>query len=234
MMSLAGKPARSREQLVGTSANFDAARERVGLPALVERHHDDRGAISPNESRLAQKFLLARLERDGVHHALALGAFQPGFEHAPFRAVDHEGHARDLRLAPDQVQKPRHGRFGIEHALVEIDVDEVGAVCDLLARDRDRAVEVAAQDELRKLWRTGDVGALAHDDEAELRRHVQRLESGQTQCGRGRGAPDPWSRRHRGAKAPPTLAVAAAAVRGPQRQISRCAPASCRSSRRPG
>ncbi len=53
MMSLAGNPARSVSRFVGAPANFDAPRERVGLAALVERHHDRRRAVTPNESRLS-------------------------------------------------------------------------------------------------------------------------------------------------------------------------------------
>jgi hypothetical protein len=67
-------------------------------------------------------------------------AFQPGFDHAPFRGVDHHRHACDVRLAADQVQEARHRRFGVQQTLVHVDVDDLGAVGDLLARDLDRFV----------------------------------------------------------------------------------------------
>src|SRR3546814_9448048 len=40
-----GRETDAGEQLVGALANLDLAFHRVGLPDLVERHHDDRGAI---------------------------------------------------------------------------------------------------------------------------------------------------------------------------------------------
>ena len=43
------------------------------------------------------------------------------------------GTAGDVRLAGDQVEEFFHGGFRIEHALVHVDVDDLGAVLDLLA-----------------------------------------------------------------------------------------------------
>jgi hypothetical protein len=60
---------------------------------------------------------------------------QAGLDHAPLRAVDHDRHARDLGLAGDQVQEAHHRRLAVEHGLVHVDVDHLGAVLDLLARD---------------------------------------------------------------------------------------------------
>ena len=53
----------------------------------------------------------------------------------------------------------------VEHALVHVDVDDLGAVLDLLARDVERGLVVAVQDQARELGRAGDVGALADVDE---------------------------------------------------------------------
>ena len=82
---------------------------------------------------------------------------------------------------PIKIQKARHGRFRIDHSFVHVDVENVGAALHLLARDSERAFEIAGQDQFRKLWRAGDVGALADDDETHLRRDVERLEPGELQ-----------------------------------------------------
>ena len=161
--------------------------KRIGLAAFVESHHDHRRAVSPNESGLAQKFLFAILQRDRIDDPFALDAFQAGFDHAPFRAVDHDRHARDVRFAPDQIQEAGHRRFGIDHSFVHVDVENVRAALDLLARDHERALEIAGQNQLRKLRRAGDVGPFADDDETDFRRDVERLETGEMQCGRDFG-----------------------------------------------
>ena len=43
-----GREAVGDEQVVGALANLDLARPGVGLPGLVERHDDHRGAIAAN------------------------------------------------------------------------------------------------------------------------------------------------------------------------------------------
>ena len=39
-----------------------------------------------------------------------------------------------------QVEERRHRLLAVEHALVHVDVEDVGAAAHLLARDRERAV----------------------------------------------------------------------------------------------
>ncbi len=92
-------------------------------------------------------------------------AFQPGLDHRPFRGIDHDRHAGDVRLGRDQIEEGDHGLLGIEHALVHIDVEQVGAVLDLLARNFERAGIVVGFDQLAEARRAGDVGPLANHDE---------------------------------------------------------------------
>ena len=166
------------QEIVGARADFDLAFEGVGLAAFIERHHDNSRAITPDQARLTEKFLLAILQADGIHDRLALDAFESRFDHAPFRAVDHDRNARDFRFAPDQVQEARHGRFRIDHSLVHVHVEKVRAALDLLARHGQRAFEIVCQDQFRKLGRARDIGPLANHHETELRRNLQRLEPG--------------------------------------------------------
>src|SRR3546814_13856236 len=58
-----------------------------------------------------------------------------------------------------------HRLFRVEQALVHVDVDDLGAVLDLLARDLDGCGIIARHDQLLEAGRTGTVGALADIDE---------------------------------------------------------------------
>ena len=55
--------------------------------------------------------------------------------------------------------------LGVEQALVHVDVDDLRAGLDLLARDLDRGRVVAVEDQLLEARRAGDVGPLADVDE---------------------------------------------------------------------
>ena len=163
--------------MVSACADVDLALEIVGLALFVECHHDYGRAITPDQSRLAQEFLFAVFQTDRIHDCFALHAFQSGLDHVPLRAVDHDWDSCDLRFARDQIQKPRHRRFRIDHSFVHIDVENVGPALYLLARHHQCAVEIPAQDQFRKFWRARDVGALANHRKAELGGDVQRLET---------------------------------------------------------
>ena len=53
-----------------------------GLALLVERHHDDGGAVAADEPGLVEELLLALLQADRVDDRLALHALQPGLDDA--------------------------------------------------------------------------------------------------------------------------------------------------------
>ncbi len=179
-----------REHFVAPFADRRLALERVRLPLLVERHDDDRRAVPLHQSRLPHELGLAFLERDGVDDRLALDAFQPGLDDFPFRGIDHQRDPGDVGLRCDEGKKAHHGRFRVEHRLVHVDVDDLGAVLHLLARDLDGPGEVAGEDQLGEGARAGDVGALADVDEQRLVVDGQRLEPGQAQRPRRRTSVD--------------------------------------------
>jgi len=131
------------QQFIGPSADRHLARAGVGLPLFVERHHHDRGAIGAHQLGLTQEFGLAFLHRDRIDDPLALHAFQAGLDDREFRGIDHDWHARDVRLGGDEVEELDHRRRRIDEALVHIDVDDLGAVGDLIARHHQRAGEIA-------------------------------------------------------------------------------------------
>ena len=153
------------QDAVRALADLGLALEGVGLALLVEGHHDRRGAVAAHQPGLAAELVLAFLHRDRVDDALALQALQAGLDHAPLRRVDHHRHAGDLGLAGHEVQEAHHRRLAVEHRLVHVDVDDLRAVLDLLARDGQRLLELAGQDHAGERLRAGDVGALADVDE---------------------------------------------------------------------
>src|SRR5581483_491493 len=90
------------EELVRALADRDLAFDRLRLALLVEGHDDDAGAVAQHGARLVEERLLALLEAERVDDAFALQALEPGFEHCPARAVDHDRQPRDLRLGGDE------------------------------------------------------------------------------------------------------------------------------------
>src|SRR5699024_4409699 len=67
----------------------------------------------------------------------------------------------------------------VDHALVHVDVDHLGAVLDLLSSHRERGVVVVGLDEVAESCRPGDVGALADVDEKGVVVDGERLQAGQ-------------------------------------------------------
>ena len=153
------------EDAVSALADLGLALVGVGLAFFVEGHHDCGRAVAAHEFRLMRERGDAFLQRDRVDDALALDALEAGFDDLPLRAVDHDRHARDLRLAGNQMQEAHHRGLAVEHGLVHVDVDDLRAVFDLLARDGERLLELAVEDQTRERFRSGDVGALADVDE---------------------------------------------------------------------
>ena len=136
------------------------------MALLVEGHHHDGGAIAQQLAARCKKGLLALLQGDGVDDRLALHTFEPGLDHRPFRGIDHDRHAGNIRFGGDQVEERHHRLFGIEQALVHVDVEDLRAVFDLAARHGEGGGIIAGLDQLAKLQRARDIGALTNIDEA--------------------------------------------------------------------
>ena len=177
MMSLGSKPDLLGEQPVGALADLDLALGGVGLSDLVEGHHDDARAVALHQAGLGEEVGLAFLEADRVRDALALDALEAGLDHRPLRAVDHHRDPRDLGLGGDQVEEGRHRLLGIEHALVHVDVEQVGARAHLVERHLGGLPEVALLDQVREAARAGDVGALADHREVRVGADREGLEA---------------------------------------------------------
>ena len=169
------------EDVVGACGDRRLAFKGVGLAGLVEGHDHDRRAVAAHEPGMMDEGVLALLERDRIHHRLALHAFEAGLDHGEFRGVDHQRHPGDVGLRSDQVEEGGHRLLGIEQALVHVHVDDLGAVLDLVAGDGERGRIIAGGDELAETRRAGDVGALADIHERDLRRQRERFEPGEPQ-----------------------------------------------------
>ncbi len=96
-------------------------------------------------------------------------ALQARLDHAPLGAVDHHRDPRDVGFGGDALQEGRHRLLAVEQGLVDVDVEDLGAVLDLVARDLDGGVIVAGEDQLLEARGAGDVAALADIDEARAR-----------------------------------------------------------------
>jgi len=191
MMSLGAKTAPVLRELV-SSAQISVFRFKLSAwprssNAMTMTAAPYRRTFLADEGTLPRPFFRA----DRVDNGFPLNRISAGFDHAPLRAVDHKRHARDFRLAANQIQKSRHGTFGVNHALIHIHVEDVGSAADLLPRDSERAVKILAQDQFENLGGTSDVGSLAHDNKPHLGRNVERFESGQLE-GRALSRPDIW------------------------------------------
>ena len=153
----------------------------VGLAVLVERHHDHRCAVVAAHSRLSKELVDTLLHRDRVDDGLALHALEPGLDHGELRRVEHHRHAGDVGLGGDQVEERDHRVLRVEQAFVHVDVDDLGAVLDLVAGDRQRLGEVAVGDQAAELRRAGDVGPLADVDERDVVGERERFEARELQ-----------------------------------------------------
>ena len=205
------------EQAIGALAYGELALRCFRLPLLVEGHDHHGRAVALHQPGLFQEGRLPLLEADGIDHRLARDRPQARLDGRPVGGIDHHGHARDIRLGRDEAEKAGHGGLAVQHSLVHVDVDDLGAVLDLLARDLQRSRVVARGDQLAEPGRAGDVGALAHIDEgAAIVPALEGLEPGKAEPGR--------VLRHCARRMSPR----------PRRRWRRCARAWCRSSRRPG
>ena len=167
------------QQRVGALADRHLPLDRVGLALLVERHDDHAGPVAPDDRRLLEKIRLAFLQADRIHDRLALHALQAGLNHRPLGAVDHERHARDFRFGRDVVQELGHRLLGIEHALVHVHVDQVGAATDLVERHLRRVAVLAGADQPREPRRAGHVGPLANHLKVRVGADRERFEAGE-------------------------------------------------------
>ena len=174
------------EQFVGAAADGDLAVGFGCLSLLVKSHHHHCGPIPAHEPSLPEEFGLPLLQADRIDDPLSLHALQPRLQHAPSRAVNHDRHAGHIGLAGEKGEKLRHHRRAVEHPLIDVDVDDVGAVLHLLAGNAECLFVAIFFDQTGKGTGAGDIGAFANDREAALRTDLKQLEPRVTRQRRSR------------------------------------------------
>ena len=95
--------------------------------------------------------LFALFHRNRIDDGLARNAFQPRLDHAPFAAVDHQWHARDIGFGGDAFEERGHRQLSVEQAFVHIDVNNLGTILDLVTRDLDGGFIVVGEDQFLEL-----------------------------------------------------------------------------------
>ncbi len=156
------------QQLVSAFADGHLALGDVRLPDLVKCHDHNCRAIALDQPGLFEELLFALLEADRVDDALALETLQSRFNNLPFRAVDHDWDLGKVRLRGDQPEEAGHRLLTVDQFGIHVDIEDVGAILDLLLGDGDGGVEVALLDQPFEFERTGDVAALADHNEVRL------------------------------------------------------------------
>ncbi|CCJ86418.1 hypothetical protein BN133_2795 [Cronobacter dublinensis 582] len=167
------------ENFVRPAANVDFALAGVSLAHFVKRHHHDCRAVAAHQFCVMYERFDALFHRNGVNDAFALNTLQPFFDDVPFRGVDHDGHAGDVRLAGDEIEETHHRRFGVEHPLIHVDIDNLRAALDLLARHVQRLAVFLFFDKALEFSGAGDVGALADVHKQRIVADIERLKTRQ-------------------------------------------------------
>ena len=154
-----------REEPVGAGADLHLPLLGIGLPLLIESHHDHGRPVPLEQPRLPDELFLALLHADGVDDGLALHPLQSRLDDRPLGGVDHDGHPRDVRLCGDEVQELDHRLLSVEHPLVHVHVYDLRPVLDLAARHVERRLVVAVQDQVLEPRRPRHVRPLPDVDE---------------------------------------------------------------------
>ena len=145
------------------------------LPGFVERHHDHGGSVATDKFRAAQKLGLAFLQADTVDDAFTVNALQTCFKDFPIRAVDHDRHTNVIIV--QQPQEFLHAARPVQQPFVHIDVNDLRAAFDLIARNADGFVKLVFANQPQEFARTRDVCAFADVHKIRFRTQGQIIES---------------------------------------------------------
>ena len=149
------------ENGIGPLTNGNAALVAIGLTHFVEGHHHHCSSITLNQPGLLNKLLLAFLERNRVYDRFPLHTLQTGFNHRPFRRVDHHRKTGNIGLRSHQVEKLNHGRLRVEHAFVHVHIQNLRPAFYLIAGHAECFVVVARNNQAGELLTTGYIGTFA-------------------------------------------------------------------------
>ncbi len=166
-----------RKQFIGSLGYLDTTFVAGGLTFFVEAHHHHSSTIALHVASVFQELLLTLFQRDGVDDALALHTLQSCTNHLPIRGVDHHRNLGDIGLGSNHIEEVHHLGFGVEQAIIHIDIYHEGAIGYLLASNTNGLVVTFFFDQAQELARTSNVTSLAHIYELHLRRYLEQLEA---------------------------------------------------------
>ena len=136
MMSSGGKPSCLDQEVVGALADLGLAREGVGLALLVEGHDHHGGAMAPRDPCASwMNFSSPSFIEIELTTGLPCTHFRPASITANFEESTITGTRAMSGSAATRLRNVTIAASGIEQALVHVDVDDLGAVLDLVARD---------------------------------------------------------------------------------------------------
>ena len=177
------------QYFVRAAANLNFTRAGVGLAHFIKSHHHHRSTVAADLLRVVNEDIHALFHRDRVDDAFTLNALQPLLDHLPFGGVDHDRHAGDVRLTGDQVQETHHRRFGVEHPLIHVDIDNLRAALHLLTGNIQRFAVLLFFDQTLELRGAGNVSTLTHVHKQAVVADGQRLKAGKATGNRKLGQP---------------------------------------------
>ena len=111
------------------------------------------------------ELLLAFLEGDGVHDALALAALEASLDDVELGRVNHERNLRHVGLGNHEVHEANHRRFTVNETVIHVHINDVSTILHLLESNRQRLLVVAVDDGLLEDGGPSHIAALAQVDE---------------------------------------------------------------------
>ena len=131
------------EDVVGAFTDTALVFVGRGLTLFIEGHDDDGGSVVEDVAGVFSEGFFAFFKRDGVNDSFALEVLESFGDDLPFGGVDHDGDGLDIGLGLDEVEETGHHGDAVDESIVEADVDDVGAVGDLLAGHFEGGFEIA-------------------------------------------------------------------------------------------
>ena len=107
-------------------------------------------------------------------------ALETRFDHLPVGGIHQDRNSADIRFRCHQIQELSHGLSTLQHSLVHVDVDELGAVLNLLEGHFQSPLKIALQDDLGEAPGTGNIGSFSDIDKEGIRADVQGLQPAET------------------------------------------------------
>jgi hypothetical protein len=157
------RPNELHHDVVDALRDLELPLRGVGLPLLVDGQCDERRAVLLREDRLGVERLTAVFQVDGVDDGLATTELQPGLDDRHLGAVEHDGLAENLVVAPDALL---HVANAVAADVVHAHIQNVNALAFLFAGHLGQPVPVFLFEELLELPRAVRVRPLADEQRA--------------------------------------------------------------------